>query len=314
MGEDAMEELRHTTLRTPHDEAFKKLLQTFFSEFLALFFPDLHALLDHSQARFLMQELHVDIVGEEARTLDLLIETRYRTLDITILLHLEPQSSHQKDFRERMFIYFGRLFERHRKEHKLIVPIAIFTSDNVRDEPDTFVMQLHGHEIVKFQFLKLELCKQNWRKFIDSDNPVAAALLAKMGYNEKDRKEMRMAYLRMLLRLGTRLDEAKLRLVMSVSDLYFKPDRLEDEAMLLILQEQNAEGAAKIMELRPAFEQWAYEDGMAKGLEQGIEQGMEQGMEKGRQEIIRKLLDQGLISEEIAAALEASVDQAHKPM
>ena len=32
-----------------HDEAFKKLLQTFFSEFIALFFPELDKLLDHSQ-------------------------------------------------------------------------------------------------------------------------------------------------------------------------------------------------------------------------------------------------------------------------
>ncbi|WP_458476144.1 hypothetical protein [Paenibacillus sp. TH7-28] len=40
----------------PHDEAFKKLLQTFFAEFIALFFPELDKLLDHRQTRFLMQE------------------------------------------------------------------------------------------------------------------------------------------------------------------------------------------------------------------------------------------------------------------
>ncbi|MDR6881190.1 hypothetical protein [Bacillus sp. 3255] len=60
----------------PHDEAFKKLLQTFFKEFIELFFPHLDLLLDHSQTRFLMQELLVDIVGEESRNLDLLLETR----------------------------------------------------------------------------------------------------------------------------------------------------------------------------------------------------------------------------------------------
>lgn len=50
-----------------HDEAFKKLLQTFFKEFIELFFPELDRLLDHRQTRFLMQELLVDIVGEESR-------------------------------------------------------------------------------------------------------------------------------------------------------------------------------------------------------------------------------------------------------
>ncbi|MBP1990320.1 hypothetical protein [Paenibacillus eucommiae] len=61
----------------PHDEAFKKLLQTFFAEFIALFFPELDRLLDHSHTRLLMQEQLVDIVGEEAKHLDLLLETKY---------------------------------------------------------------------------------------------------------------------------------------------------------------------------------------------------------------------------------------------
>lgn len=29
----------------PHDEVFKKLLQTFFAEFMALFFPELHRII-----------------------------------------------------------------------------------------------------------------------------------------------------------------------------------------------------------------------------------------------------------------------------
>ncbi|MFD1907187.1 hypothetical protein ACFTAO_19475 [Paenibacillus rhizoplanae] len=91
-----------------------------------MFFPELGAMLDYSETRFLMQELLVDIVGEEARELDLLLETRYKGLEGYILIHLEPQSYRDNEFRERMFIYFSRLFERYRKDHKLIIPIAIF--------------------------------------------------------------------------------------------------------------------------------------------------------------------------------------------
>lgn len=47
----------------PHDEAFKKLLQTFFKEFIQLFFPELDEWIDYSHTRLLMQELLVDIVG-----------------------------------------------------------------------------------------------------------------------------------------------------------------------------------------------------------------------------------------------------------
>ncbi|WP_238654577.1 Rpn family recombination-promoting nuclease/putative transposase [Paenibacillus piscarius] len=142
-----------TEISIPHDEAFKKLLETFFQEFIELFFPELDAMLNYSETRFLMQELLVDIVGEEARELDLLLETRYKGLDGYILIHLEPQSYKDHEFRERMFIYFSHLFERYRKDHKLIIPIAIFTSDVVREEQDTLEMSIPEHNILRFQFL-----------------------------------------------------------------------------------------------------------------------------------------------------------------
>jgi hypothetical protein len=89
-----------------------------------------------------------------------------------------------------MFIYFSRLFERHRNEHKIIIPIAIFTSDNIGNETDTLSIAVPGHEILKFQFLKVGLRKQPWRQFIHSDNLVAAASLAKMGYNQGEEREV----------------------------------------------------------------------------------------------------------------------------
>ncbi|MDG0791639.1 Rpn family recombination-promoting nuclease/putative transposase [Cohnella ginsengisoli] len=169
----------------PHDEAFKKLLQTFFKEFIQLFFPELDEWIDYSHSRLLMQELLVDIVGAEARQLDLLMETKLKGQDAYILFHLEPQSYRDPKFVERMYIYFSRLFEKYRTAHKLIVPIAIFTGDGMKNEPDTLSMALPWLEILRFRMLKLELGQQDWRRFIGSDNPVAAALLAKMGYNKK---------------------------------------------------------------------------------------------------------------------------------
>ncbi|MDU7473365.1 MAG: Rpn family recombination-promoting nuclease/putative transposase [Paenibacillus macerans] len=154
------------------------------SAFIELFFPELDKLLDHRHTRFLMQELLVDIVGGEKRTLDLLLETRYLELDAYILIHIEPQSYQENDFHERMFIYFSRLFERHRKEYKLIIPIAVFTADEAKEEKNTLEMSTPQQPILRFEFMKVVLRKQPWRQFIDSGNPVAAALLAKMGYTK----------------------------------------------------------------------------------------------------------------------------------
>jgi predicted transposase/invertase (TIGR01784 family) len=301
---------------TPHDEAFKKLLQTFFAEFIELFFPELDRLLDHSQSRFLMQELLVDIVGEESKHVDLLLETRYNLTDAYVLVHLEPQSYHQSDFPERMFIYFGRLFERHRKLHKLIIPIAIFTSDDRKEEPDMLTMGIPEHNILQFHYLKVKLKKQNWRKFLDSGNPVAAALLAKMGYNKEEAREVRMAYLRMVLRLSKRLDDARLALVMSVADLYFDPIRQSDEDIFMEMNRLDPVEGEAIMELMPAWKRWGYEEGIAEGLEEGIEKGIEKGLEKGREEAKRsialKLLAKGFTPEEVADTLEIPIEEIRR--
>lgn len=284
----------------PHDEAFKKLLQTFFAEFIALFFPELDKLLDHRQTRFLMQEQLVDIVGEESRTLDLLLETKYVAMDAYILIHLEPQSYKQPDFHERMFIYFSRLFERHRKEHKLIIPIAVFTGNDMHDERNSLSMDIPGQEILHFQFLKVELQNHYWRKFVDSNNPVAAALLAKMGYNKGEEKEMRFAFLRMILQLRKKLDDARMALIMSIADLYFVPDPKQDEAIIYELTKQYPKEREVIMELMPSW------------MRQGYEKGLEEGVQTERQNIARKLISKGYSLEEVAETIELPIEEVRK--
>lgn len=298
--------------QTPHDEAFKKLLQTFFADFISLFFPELDALLDHSNAKLLMQELLVDIVGKEGRDLDLLLETKYKTLNAFILIHLEPQSYKEDDFHERMFIYFARLFELYRKKYPVIIPIAIFSADEASDEPNTLRVAVQDKEILKFQFLKVELKQLDWRRFIDSDNPVAAALLAKMGYNKREVREVRTAYLRMMLRLRSKLDDARMALMMSVADLYFQPNSKMDEEILGEIKAEYLQKGVVVMELMPAWMRMGYEKGIAEGVEEGKKEGREEGREEERREVVRKLLGKGFSHEQLADTLDISVEEVKK--
>ncbi|WP_458476142.1 Rpn family recombination-promoting nuclease/putative transposase [Paenibacillus sp. TH7-28] len=260
---------------------------------------------------FLCRSQLVDIVGEESRTLDLLLETKYIATDAYILIHLEPQSYKQPDFHERMFIYFSRLFERHRKEHKLIIPIAVFTGESMHDERNSFSMDIPGQEILHFQFLKVELRNHHWRKFVDSNNPVAAALLAKMGYNKGEEKEMRFAYLRMLLQLTKKLDNARMKLIMSIADLYFVPDPKQDEAMLNELTNQYPKEGETIMELMPAWMRQGYEKGLEEGLEKGIEEVVK-AVQTERQNIARRLFAKGFSLEEVAETIKLPIEEVRK--
>ncbi|MBT2290170.1 hypothetical protein J7E73_13660 [Paenibacillus albidus] len=60
----------------------------------------------------------------------------------------------------------------------------------------------------------------------------------------------------MLIQLRPRWDDARLALIMSVADLYFKPDLDQDEEILRELSEQYPEEGEAIMELMPGWKRW----------------------------------------------------------
>jgi len=164
-----------------HDRLFKELLETFFAEFMQLFFPDAYQAIDFTHLKFLQQEVFTDVTAGERHEVDIIVETRLKEEPGLILVHVEPQSYVQKNFNERMFIYFSRLYEKHRRK---ILPIAVFSYDQVRNETDIFEQNFSFLDVLRFRFFKLELKKLSWWEYVQRDNPVAAALLSKMGFEQ----------------------------------------------------------------------------------------------------------------------------------
>jgi hypothetical protein len=127
--------------------------------------------------RFLSEEVVTDVTEGEKYRIDLLVETRLKGEDGLIVIHVESQSQYQRTFNERMFIYFGRLYEKYRRK---ILPIALFSYNTKEEEPDHFSMDFPFLQVVDFHYLIVQLKKENWRNYIRQDNPAAAALLCKM--------------------------------------------------------------------------------------------------------------------------------------
>ncbi len=217
--------------RIDHDRLFKELLSTFFEEFVLLFFPRVYEHVDFNHLSFLSEEVLTDVTAGEKHRVDLLIETKLKGEDGLIIVHIEHQSYIQPAFSERMFIYFSRLFQKHRRR---ILPIAIFSYDATRNEPSSFTVEFPFWTVLDFRFLTIELRKLPWREYIRHDNPVAAALLSKMGYNEDEKVEVKKEFLRMLIRLE--LDEAKQRLLFGFFETYL---RLSDEEEIRLRNEVN---------------------------------------------------------------------------
>lgn len=114
-----------------------------------------------------------------------------RDVETAIIVHIEPQGYRQTDFNKRIFQYYSLLCN---KLSKPIVPIAVFSYEENRSEKEGFVVAFPDLHVLTFRFKKLELRKKNWREYIKSDNPVAAALLSKMDYTEKEKVQVKLAF------------------------------------------------------------------------------------------------------------------------
>lgn len=271
-----------TSTYTKHDQLHKKLIHTFFEEFLKVFFPAVHEQVDFHAIKPISEEVYTDIVEGETRRLDIVVETKIRNTDVVIIVHIEPQSYVQRHFHERMFHYFSLLYNKYRRP---IVPIAVF-SYKENWEKNKYTMEFPFLHVLTFNFLTLHLKKENWRDYIRSDNPAAAALLSKMGYDEGEKIEVKKEFLRMLTRME--LDPAKQRLIYGFFETYLKLSEEEEEKLMKEIRDLPE--AEKILEIPISYEEKGKELGRKEGRVEGVKQvAMEMIKEGASLEFISKV-------------------------
>jgi predicted transposase YdaD len=199
-----------------HDRLFKELLSTFFMEFLELFLPDLASQIDPTSIRFLPQEYFADLTSGEDKIIDLLVEVKKAGEDIAFLVHIEAQAESQTHFARRIFFYFSRLYQKYLRP---IYPIVMFSFDQpYRAEPHQHQVEVANLKVLEFNFTAIQLNRLNWRDFLNQQNPVAAALMAKMRIAPDERPRVKAECLRLLATL--QLNPAKTRLVSGFVDTY----------------------------------------------------------------------------------------------
>jgi len=89
-----------------HHQLFKKLLSTFFFEFIELFLPEVANYLEREPITFLQQEYFTDIVTGERKIIDLLALVRFRGQETCFIIHVENQSSTEADFARAYVLLF----------------------------------------------------------------------------------------------------------------------------------------------------------------------------------------------------------------
>ncbi|MBB6284676.1 putative transposase/invertase (TIGR01784 family) [Geobacillus subterraneus] len=188
------------------------------------------------------------------------------------------------------------MFEKYRAP---IIPIAVFSYDAIRDEPSSFTLSFPFRDVLDFRFFHVELRKQNWRQFVRTDNPVAAALFSKMDYTENERVELKKQFLRMLVRL--QLDEARQRLLMGFFETYMKLSDEEEQQLRREVEPMEMKEKEQVLELIISYEQ--------KGKIQGREEGRKEGAEQEKRHIAKRMLHKGVDAQTIQELIGLSVTE-----
>jgi len=271
-----------------HDQLYKELISTFFQEFLDVFFPEVHKHINFQRIKPLSEEVFTNLLDGDARRLDIVIETSLKDTDIMIIVHIEPQSYRQTDFNERMYHYFSLLYNKYKKP---IVPIAVFSYEDDWEEKQ-YKMTFPFFDVLTFNYMTLHLQKKNWRDYIRSDNPIAAALMSQMGYTKDERVQVKLEFLSMITRM--KLDPAKQRLIYGFFESYLKLTNEEEEELMDKVSKRPE--ADKIFEIPISYE----------------EKGKEIGKEIGKKEMIIEMLRENVDLDLIARVAHLDIEEIKK--
>ena len=228
-----------------HDQLFKELLSTFFIEFVELFLPEVAALMERDSITFLPQEYFTELITGDRKIIDLIAKVRFQGQDAFFIIHLENQSFSEAEFARRMFFYFAKL---HQEYLLPIYPVVIFSFDKPqRPESTNYKVSLANLEVLNFNFTSIQLNQLSWRDFLNQQNPIAAALMAKMKIQPIDRPKVKAECLRLLATL--KLDLARTRLISGFVDTYLTLNATEEQTFQTELDRMGLNKEEKVMEI-----------------------------------------------------------------
>jgi hypothetical protein len=165
-----------------YDSPWKDVLDLFFADFMAFFFPSAHAQIDWARGfEFLDKELQ-KITADAAlgrRVVDKLVKVWLTTgQELWVLIHIEVQGERETGFALRVYVYHYRIFDRFNRP---VATFVILADEEANWRPDSYRQELLGTEVnFKFPAVKLLDYRQRWDELEQSDSPFAVVVQAQL--------------------------------------------------------------------------------------------------------------------------------------
>lgn len=270
---------------TDHDSPWKDALDSYFPEFLALLFADVHRQIDWGQGYTFMdkelQQISADAVSGRGHTDKLIKVFSCSGDEIWVLIHVEIQGTSEADFPARMFRYHYRLRDRYNMD---VVNLAVLTDTSGAFRPQTFTYSRWGCDLrFEFPMVKLMDWESRWAELEASDNlfalVVMAQLKAKRLTDGEARRQAKISLIRQMYERG--YDREQILRLFTVIDWMIQLPRILEEDFLETVY-------AIEEEKKMPYINTAERIGMEKGEQIGLEKGEQIGFERGERRILRK--------------------------
>lgn len=278
--------------RPDYDSPWKEAIDTFFPPFMALFFPEVHALIDWDRPyEFLDAELR-QITGDSAvgrRQADRLVKVTSREgHEVWLLLHIEVQGRADAHFPERMFQYWYRIYDRFGGTET--ISLALLTNDRTAGETAEYRRERDGCGL-RFRFRVHSLLSWEPTELVRraADNPFAVVALAQLAAHRRatgpERKVRKAEIIGLLYRYQYERDTAR-KLLRFIDWLIRLPRPLE----LALRQELARLEEQTKMSYVTSWERFAREEGHKQGRLEGRLEGRQEGRQEGEAQALLRLL------------------------
>lgn len=288
------------------DILWKSLLEDLFEDFLCFLMPDAAQQFDFSKGFvFLNQELDQLFPPENEeyspKVVDKLVKV-YRAdgSEEWILVHIEVQGQHKKEFAQRMFTYFYRVYDKYRKP---IVAYAVLTEQVFKARDNFFHLFCNGTEL-KYSYNILKIAQQKDEELLANPNPFAivvliakAALLGKKAKKDDHEVFLLKTKLELARQLLTRtMPKSKIRALMNFLRYYIR----------FSLPENNTIFDKELANITKRTTTMGIEEFL-------LDRAKKEGIKEGRHAVIENLIVKlGLSNEQAADVADVSINFVQK--
>jgi hypothetical protein len=269
-----------SALPDQYDGPWKNFVDEHLSQFIEFFVPDAYEEIDWAKKPVsLNTELRRLRRGNRAgdRRVDSLFEIYLKTGEThRVLIHIEVQSTRDRDLPMRMFEYSYRAWDRHRQR---VASIAILADTGPKFRPGKFGWKLWGTEMgFRYPVVKLLDFKKHWKQLEQSRNVFAVATMAQIKAKATHGDpEARLAWKRKLMRMLYERQHSREEIV-SLFHLIDWMLQLPEKQEIIFEADLESVEAEHNMPYVSSFEKRALARGEAIGEARGEERGLEKGL------------------------------------